>query len=109
MMILVGIALVSRQPYESVRFSTAQRWFLWACISASQAVALHTLLRRYTSGQDILLFSLNQYREWWWQHLPNPDAVWLVASVAFAFVAYVVLARFRESPLAAESTRLIRN
>jgi hypothetical protein len=96
MMILVGIALVSRQPYESVRFSTAQRWFLWACISASQAVALHTLLRRYTSGQDILLFSLNQYREWWWQHLPNPDAVWLVASLGFAFVVYVVLARFRQ-------------
>jgi hypothetical protein len=101
MMILVGISLVTRQPYEVMRLSNAQRWFLWACVSASQAVALHTLLRRYISGQDIFAFSLNQHREWWWQSLPNPDAVWLLASVAFAFVVFVVLRRFRESPRAA--------
>lgn len=95
MLILAGVALVSRRRYAGVTLTGAQRWMLWVCVSIAQAVALHTLLRRYISGQDVRAFDLSVQREWWWQHAPDPQVAWIAASVAFAFVAAVVLARMR--------------
>lgn len=95
MIVLAGTALVAKSPDFSVRLSTAQRWFLWAVLTVAHAFALHTLLRRYITGQDGRDFDLNSGREWWWDIPINPQIVWYLASIAFAIVAYVILMQVR--------------
>jgi hypothetical protein len=51
----------------------------------SNSIALRDTIRRYTTGQDVLISkSLNNPIEWWWQFGPQPETVWLTGSLAFA-------------------------
>lgn len=95
LMIFAGFAMTSRMPTTSVRLNGTQRWALWACLSVAHSLALYTLLRRYISGQDIVAVNLDVVREWWWQNAPSPQTVWIIATVAFSVLAYIVLAQLR--------------
>jgi len=51
----------------------------------SNSIALRDTIRRYTTGQDVLISkSLNNPIEWWWQFGPKPETVWLTGTLAFA-------------------------
>jgi len=51
----------------------------------SNSIALRDTIRRYTTGQDVLISkSLNNPIEWWWQFGPQPETVWLIGTLAFA-------------------------
>ena len=51
----------------------------------SNSIALRDTIRRYTTGQDVLISkSLNNPIEWWWQFGPQPETVWLTGTLAFA-------------------------
>lgn len=63
-----------------------------AVLAAIHAVALHASMRRYVTGVDVGGFDLDSAREWWWDVPLSPNAVWAVASFAFAGAA-TLLAR----------------
>jgi len=53
--------------------------------TTSNSIALRDTIRRYTTGQDVLISkSLNNPIEWWWQFGPQPETVWLTGTLAFA-------------------------
>jgi hypothetical protein len=53
--------------------------------SISNSIALRDTIRRYTTGQDVVISkSLNNPIEWWWQFGPQPETVWLTGTLAFA-------------------------
>lgn len=62
-------------------------------LSAANAVALYTTLRRYVTGFDVQQLSLESGAEWWWSGFPfGPTVVWIVGSLAFA-ATMVILGR----------------
>jgi hypothetical protein len=57
----------------------------------SNSIALRDTIRRYTTGQDILISkSLNSPLEWWWQLGPQPETVWLSGSLSFAALFAII-------------------
>ena len=55
-------------------------------LSIAYAVALHTNMRRYITGNDISHWNLNKYLEWWWKSGPQPMTVWFFGTVSFMFL-----------------------
>jgi hypothetical protein len=53
----------------------------------SNSIALRDTIRRYTTGQNVLISkSLNNPIEWWWQFGPKPETIWLIGTLAFALL-----------------------
>ena len=60
-------------------------------LSAANAVALYTNLRRYITGFDVRQLSLDASTEWWWEGVPfGPMALWAFGSLAFAATIVVL-------------------
>lgn len=71
--------------------ASAERWwfgprFVVAAIALSSAgaVALHTNIRRYTTGLDDQAIDPGSGAEWWWAGALSPMATWVLGSLAFA-------------------------
>jgi hypothetical protein len=69
-----------------------QQFFVILSLGMAESVALHFNIRRYVTGVDIQGWNLNADLEWWWSGLPlSPMAVWLVGSLAFTGLIYVLV------------------
>lgn len=65
---------------------------LAAIITIAHAVALHTNIRRYTTGLRLDVYlDLNREVDWWWAHGPSPMTTWIIGSLAFGVLAVLVL------------------
>jgi hypothetical protein len=61
-------------------------------LTVAVAVALHTNIRRYTTGLDQLALDPGGHAEWWWPNAPSPLVTWVVGSLAFgALVGLIAL------------------
>lgn len=82
---------------------------IFIALTTANSIALHTNIRRYVTGIRVEGADLNNPREWWWGFLPellSPNAVWLLGTVAFGVVAWVVfLVLPSQARLQTESTR----
>ncbi|UIN29873.1 DUF2142 domain-containing protein [Microbacterium binotii] len=84
MIIAVGVA--------SMRVSAARAWAGPRAITAAvalvigAAIALHTNIRRYTTGVDTQALDPGANAQWWWPGAPSPLVTWIVGSLAFAGV-----------------------
>ena len=98
MVVVVGTIVLTSQglPLIQDRFRLSA---IAVALIVANAIALHTNLRRYTTGTLVQGFNLNSPREWWWGFLPDfisPNVVWLVGALAFAvpvWAAFVLLSR----------------
>jgi uncharacterized membrane protein YuzA (DUF378 family) len=104
--LLAGIALT--QPVGRVlTASRAHVMIIAGALSAANAVALHTNIRRYVTGTDVTGGNLDNGVEWWWDIVVSPMTVWAIGSLAFAAVVFWLgllwLAQIRSTALA-EST-----
>lgn len=77
---------VSSTDRQALHLTSGQKVFFAGLLSAVNAVALHSLMRRYVTGIDIPSYDLNFQKEWWWSLPITPMAWWMFSSVAF-FVA----------------------
>lgn len=80
--LLVAFALTS-EGLHARRFGVAQITVLGFALSGANAVALHTNIRRYVTGQDVFGPNLSTNFEWWWPTGLTPMFTWLIGSVAF--------------------------
>lgn len=61
-------------------------------LAVANAVALHIEIRRYVTGLDVSGLNLDARREWWWSDsFPPATSVWVVGSLAFLGLAFLVL------------------
>ncbi len=81
-LVVIAIARVDEPP---VAWGGGQWVLVVVALATANAVALHTNLRRYVTGADVVDPSLDAGLEWWWPSLPvGPMATWAIGSVAFA-------------------------
>jgi len=98
MVVVVGTVLLTQNglPLISDRFRLTA---MSIALVVANSIALHTNIRRYTTGTLVEGLNLNSPREWWWRFLPeilSPNVIWFVGTVAFAipiWFAFVVLTR----------------
>jgi hypothetical protein len=55
-------------------------------LSIAYAVALHTTMRRYITGNDVTDWNLDNNLEWWWTAGPSPMTVWFFGTSSFVFL-----------------------
>lgn len=93
MVVAVGVA--------SLHPRALQRWRGWraalaaTCLSIAAALALHTNIRRYTTGLDVLTADPGAQAEWWWPSAPSPLVTWIIGSLAFAAMAVLLVRSLR--------------
>jgi hypothetical protein len=94
MVMLAGVALLQGQSRI-----TSLPWLQLATIGGLLAVAhglaLHQVIRRYTTGTDVIGWNLNARAEWWWPIGFSPMVVWIVGSLAFAGMLVMIAIRMR--------------
>lgn len=94
LVMLTGMALlaIDRRAFAPSRGQVA---LVVTALSLANAVSLHTNLRRYITGTDVVGFDLDQGREWWWNLPVSPMTVWAAGSLAFLAATWLVLTTFR--------------
>jgi hypothetical protein len=73
------------------RLSRLQAGVIAGALAVAHTVALHVQLRRYVTGLDVSNWNLDRGQEWWWDIPVGPTVVWVVGSLAFAWLAFVAL------------------
>jgi hypothetical protein len=106
LVVLVTLAL-ARVDGGAFRLSRVQWALLVAGLSVANAVALHTNIRRYVTGLDVLYLNLDVQREWWWGSaaVPSPMVVWAFGSIAFAAAVALVTYGFTRPAAATDAVR----
>lgn len=95
MVIVIGVA--SLHP-EAARLWRGPRSYLaMACLGVAMTVALHTNIRRYTTGIDVLTLDPGARAEWWWTGAPSPIVTWIGGSLAFVGVLFALILMNRET------------
>ncbi len=80
--IAVGVA--------SLRFDAERAWrgmpFVLAAgtLAVIDSVALHQLIKRYTTGTDRPSLNPGFAAEWWWPGIPSPAVTWVLGTCMFA-------------------------
>nr|WP_246286300.1 DUF2142 domain-containing protein [Microbacterium pseudoresistens] len=95
LVILIGVAVVGTDATRTWR--GARLLVSGIALTAAMGLALHTNIRRYTTGVDDQALDPGERAEWWWTVAPSPLATLLIAVIAFAGV-FVVLELALRSP-----------
>jgi hypothetical protein len=90
LVMFTGVAMLGRQG-TAISLRRGPALAATAALTVAHSIALHVQMRRYITGFDVVGISLDRDREWWWTFAPGPTLVWLVGSVSFAVLTYVVL------------------
>ena len=92
-MVFLGTVLLTKSGIPVIN-ERGRVWFVIIAISLANSIALHTNIRRYTTGDRVKGFNLNSPREWWWPFFPeaiSPMTVWAIGSLAFVGLLWMLL------------------
>jgi hypothetical protein len=95
MMVFLGTMLLTKNGLPVVS-DRGRLWFVIIALTLANAIALHTNIRRYTTGIRVQGFNLDEPREWWWPFFPDflsPNALWFIGSLAFGVLIWALLTR----------------
>jgi drug/metabolite transporter (DMT)-like permease len=99
LLLLLGAATLADARSPGLVLGPGARAALAGGLAMANAAALHVNIRRYASGlTQARSWDLDAGVEWWWPALPAPMTVWVVASLAFAVLAWLVLGLFAAQP-----------
>lgn len=96
MVILAGVALF-RFDKLNPTLSRLQQIVVIALLVAAHALALHTNIRRYTTGLDVNNWNLDARVEWWWSIPFSPMTVWFIGSLSFGVLVWTFVRQFSAS------------
>jgi len=105
MMVLLGILVLTPTGIPLITDRT-RLWLILGGLSLANAIALHTNIRRYTTGIRVQGFNLDSPREWWWPFFPGfigPTLVWALGTLAFASLVWILLFRVAPSIMRAQA------
>jgi hypothetical protein len=88
--VLIGAALTNPDGRGSDRLSATQTTICYGLLAVAHSLALHSLMRRVITGDDVDRFNLNIGIEWWPVSFLSPMAVWAVGSLGFAATLLVL-------------------
>lgn len=89
---MLGGMLVLAEPGASPLATRTQRWIVAGALSIAHLVALQMNLRRYVTGVESAGFNLDAEAQWWWDGVPfSPMFVWVVGSVAYAALVFLLV------------------
>lgn len=90
---VIGFALLDESGWAWTA-TRSRRIALVAALSLAHSHLLHQNTRRYVTGlRPEIYFDLSRDAEWWWSNYPiGPTTNWLLGSVAFVLVAWVLSA-----------------
>ena len=92
LMLLLGLALVGSHDRPRVGLARGGVVGISLAMGVAHAVALHTNIRRYTTGLRMdMRLDLNESVGWWWAHGPSPMLTWVLGSIAFTLLAAAAL------------------
>ena len=95
LLLLLGAATLADRAGPGLVVGPGARATLTATLAVANAAALHVNIRRYSAGlTQARAWDLDAGAEWWWPALPAPMTVWIVASLAFAVLAWLVVGLF---------------
>lgn len=89
---LAGMLLLAT-PGRVLIMTATQRYVIATALTGANFVALQLNIRRYVTGVDDAGFNLDAGVEWWWELPISPMAVWIIGSLAFGVVAFLVARR----------------
>jgi drug/metabolite transporter (DMT)-like permease len=99
LIIFTGITLLPISQ-DKRDFSKSQMLIITLGLGVAFSLALHFNIRRYVTGEDINSPNLNSNIEWWWSNTPSPMAFWLMGSISFGillFLLYVFVNKFTKN------------
>lgn len=100
---VLGFTLLHWRRSTSVAsLGAVQLWTVLVLMTIAHSVALHSNIRRYVTGVEVLSIDLDTGREWWWDIAITPNMVWVLGSLAFAALAVVLGVAIRRSAAAGE-------
>jgi hypothetical protein len=88
--VLAGFALLA-VGQRTLQLTRAQRVLVVATSIVTQSLALFYTMRRFITGDDVNGFDLGAKAEWWWNGLPGPMFVWIIASLSWAVLVTIVV------------------
>lgn len=91
LIVMLGGMLVLARPAQALTFTMAQRFAIVAALAGAHFVALHLNIRRYVTGIDAAGVNLDDGAEWWWAGPVGPNAVWLLGSLAYALLVWILV------------------
>lgn len=86
MIVMVGVASArwdGERAWKGLRLLLAA-----SALTVANAVALHTNIRRYTTGMEQIHPDPGTNAEWWWAHAPSPAFVWIGGSIALGVALF---------------------
>jgi hypothetical protein len=86
-----GILLSGFRSQNEEFLSTKLRAIFSTLMIVAYTFALHTTMRRYITGNDVINWNLDRNREWWWSRGPAPMVVLCIGSLCFAYVVIYVM------------------
>ena len=95
MMVFLGTMLLTRNGHPVIN-ERGRLWFVIIALALANSIALHTNIRRYTTGIRVQGFNLDSPREWWWPFFPDflsPNVVWAIGTLAFGVLLWALLMR----------------
>lgn len=84
----VGLIASGSQTYLKLQESRVIPVALTAALGCANLISIHRVIRRYTTGVDVLGWDLNSPREWWWSFGPLPMTVLYASTATFAFLVF---------------------
>lgn len=91
--LFISVSVLGLSAFR-VELGRLQRFALLFGFALANSVALHTLLRRYLTGEDYTGLNLDSGYEWWWHGVPSPNFVWICSSFAFFVLLSLLLRPF---------------
>lgn len=93
LVVMLGGMLLLTRPRSGLDMTATQRYVIATALTGAHLVALQMNIRRYVTGVDEAGVNLDSGVEWWWSLPVSPMAVWIIGSVAYGTVAFLVARR----------------
>ncbi|MGX5680778.1 DUF2142 domain-containing protein [Schumannella luteola] len=98
LIVFAGLILL-QTPERPLVVTRLQVGIVVVLLAAANAIALHTVMRRYITGTDVASVNLDSGVEWWWDIAISPMTVWIAGSLAFTGVLVLLASRALNTPL----------
>jgi len=103
--LLAGLLILAPRGWP-ILFGRVQALVIAATLTGAYFITLHFDIRRYVTGIDGAAPNLDAGAEWWWTLPIGPTAVWLLGTLAYGAMVFLIVPRMasgREFPLLSSS------